>query len=251
MNKSNTLYSQFLKLRENLVCIHKNQILIDLVCFFSKVSCEILWENLWIAHHLCNYFFSISLVGTYLDAIDSLSILVLFSPTKLGLGFMLGGIILLTVGIVGIIWQYFKNRRKLLSALAIIFIPSLTFFTMFFACISVFVFPYIPMRGEITQVTVVDASPLVLSLGVKAITGRDSRIDSAFILDSNDTLVASCFNEEILVNGIYTDDPICVLPAGSEVTVTVDFNATLPSGSYIVRLYSWHDNHGESLFTIP
>jgi hypothetical protein len=191
------------------------------------------------------------LVGTYLDARDALNMLVLFSPTKLGFGFMIGGIILLTGGIVGIIWQYFKNHRKLLSALAILFIPSLTFFTMFFACISLFVFPHFPIRSEITQVTVVDDSPLVLSLGVKAITSRDSRIDSAFILDSNDTLVASCFNEEILVNGIYTVDPICVVPAGSEVTVTVDFNATLPSGSYLVRLSSWNDNHGESLFTIP
>ena len=41
-----------------------------------------------------------------------------------------------------------------------------------------------------------------------------------------------------------------LLPAGSEITVTVDFNTTLPSGSYLVRLSSWDYNHGESFFTI-
>jgi hypothetical protein len=191
------------------------------------------------------------LVGTYLDAIDALIILASFSPTKLGLGFMIGGIILLTVGKVGIIWQYFKNHRKLLSALPILFIPTLTFFAMFFAWSLVFNFPYFPMRSEITQVTVVDASPLVLSLTVKAITSRDTRVDSAFILDSDDTLVGSYCNEEIMVKGVSTFEPICVLPAGSEITVSLDFNTTLPSGCYLVRLSSWHDNHGESPFTIP
>jgi hypothetical protein len=196
-------------------------------------------------------FLALVLVGTYLDAIDALNILSSFSPTKLGLGFMLGGIILLTVGIVGIIWQCFKNHRKLLSALAIIFIPKLTFFAMFFACTLIFAPMYFPLRSEITEVTVVDDSPLVLSLSVKAITSRDSRIDSAFILDSNDTLVASYCNEEIMVNGAWTFEPICMLPAGSEITVIVDFNTTLPLGSYLVRLSSWHDNHGDSPFTIP
>ena len=196
-------------------------------------------------------FSALVLVGTYLDAVDALSILASFSPTKLGLGFMLESIILLTVGIVGIIWQYFKNHRKLLSALALLFIPTLTFFTMFFTCISIFTPMYFPMRSEITQVTVVDASPLVLSINVKAITSRDTRIECALILDSNDTLAASYWNEEIMVNGVSTFQPICVLPAGSEITVTIDFNTTLPSGDYLVRLSAWHHNHGESFFTIP
>jgi len=191
------------------------------------------------------------LVGTYLDLIDALSILVSFSPTKLGLWFMLGGIILLTVGIVGLIWQCFKNHRKLFSALALLFIPSLTFFTMFFACTLIFAPMYFPLRSVITQVTVVDDSPLVLSLGVKGITSRDSRIDSAFILNSSDIIVASCFNEEIMVNGVWTFEPIFVLPAASEIAVTLDFNTTLPSGEYLVRLSSWHESHGESPFTIP
>jgi hypothetical protein len=192
------------------------------------------------------------LVGTYLDAIDALNILVSFSPTKLGFGFMLGSIVLLTVGIVGIGRQYFNGHRRLFIVLASILVPPLIFFSLFYGCVSaVIMAPMFPLRSEITQVTVVDDNPLVLSLCVKAITSRDTRIDSAFILDSNDTLVASYWNEEIMVKGVYTFEPICVLPAGSEITVSVDFNTTLPSGGYLVRLSSWHDNHGESPFTIP
>jgi hypothetical protein len=192
------------------------------------------------------------LVGTYLDAVDALNILVSFSPTKLGFGFMLGSIVLLTVGIVGIGRQYFNGHRRLFTVLASILVPPLIFFSLFYGCVSaVIMAPMFPLRSEITQVTVVDDNPLVLSLCVKAITSRDTRIDSAFILDRNDTLVASYWNEEIMVKGVSTFEPICVLPAGSEITVSVDFNTTLPSGGYLVRLSSWHDNHGESPFTIP
>ena len=192
------------------------------------------------------------LVGTYLAAIDSLNILALFSPTKLGLWFMLGSIVSLTVGIVGIGRQYFYGHRRLFTVLAILLIPPLIFVSLFYGCVSaVLIAPMFPLRSEITQVTLVDDSPLVLSLCVKAITSRDTRIECALILDSNDTLVASYWNEEIMVNGVSTFQPICVLPAGSEITVTIDFNTTLPSGSYLIRLSAWHHNHGESFFTIP
>ena len=127
----------------------------------------------------------------------------------------------------------------------------LIFVSLFYGCVSaVLIAPMFPLRSEITQVTLVDDSPLVLSLCVKAITSRDTRIECALILDSNDTLVASYWNEEIMVNGVSTFQPICVLPAGSEITVTIDFNTTLPSGSYLIRLSAWHHNHGESFFTI-
>ena len=192
------------------------------------------------------------LVGTYFDAIDALSILVLFSPTKLGFGFMLGGIILLAVGIFGIKRQFFRSHGTFLQAFSIPLFSSILFVTFIFAISWIFISaPMYPMRSEITQVTVVDTSPLILNLNVKAITSRDTRIDSALILDSSDTLVASYWNEEIMVEGAWTFEPICVLPAGSEITVTVDFNTILPSGSYLVRLSAWHDNHGESFFTIP
>jgi hypothetical protein len=193
------------------------------------------------------------LVGTYLDAIDALNILSSFSPTKLGLGFMLGGIILLTVGKVGIIWQYFKNRRKLLSALAIIITPTLTFFTMLVACSLIFTPMYFPMRSEITQVTVVDNSPLVLSVGVKAVTSSNSRIDQAIVINSDNGIVAetSFDDREWVEYGGFKGLALAVLPAGSEITLTLDFNTTLPSGSYLVRLTCWGDNHSDSFFTVP
>ena len=194
------------------------------------------------------------LVGTYLDAVDSLSILALLSPTKLGLWFVLSGIVLLIVGIVGIIRQYFENHRNLYSALAILIIPALTFFTALFAC-SLLIIPfYFPMRSEITQVTVVDTSPLVLSLNVKAITSRDTRIDSALILNSANERVAQVpsdeeWEAELAESGQFFT--LAELPGGSEISLTLDFNTTLPSGDYLVRLTCWHMNQGSYHFTIP
>jgi hypothetical protein len=197
-------------------------------------------------------FLTLCLVGIYLNAIDAISVFAAL-PSEFVLWFLSIGIFFLTVGFVGTGRQHLKSHKKLFTALAAVLVPVLTFAAMFFALTTIafnalFIFP---LRSEITQVTVVDDSPLVLSLCVKAITNRDTRIDGALILDSNNTLVASYWNEEIMVKGVSTFQPICVLPAGSEITVAVDFNTTLPSGSYLIRLSSWHDNHGESFFTIP
>jgi hypothetical protein len=197
-------------------------------------------------------FLALVLVGTYLGAIDALTILVLFSPTKLGFGFMLGGIILLIVGIFGIKRSFFRSHGTFVQAFSIPLFSSFLFITFIFAISWIVISaPMYPMRSEITQITVVDDSPLVLSLTVKAITSRDTRIDSALVLDSDDAIVASYCNEEVMVEGVSTFEPICVLSGGSEITFTVDFSTTLPSGNYLVKLSSWHDNHGESLFTIP
>ena len=202
-------------------------------------------------------FLVLVLVGAYLDGADSLSILALLSPMsspQLGLWFVLGPTVLLTVGMVGIIRQYFENHRKLLTALAILLIPPLTFFPFVIGCsYAFFSAPWYPMRSEITQVTVVDNSPLVLSVGVKAITSRDSRIDGAFVTNNNDELVAetSFDDREWVEHGDFEGLALAVLPAGSEITLTLNFNATLPSGNYQVKLTCWGDNHGSSLFTIP
>jgi hypothetical protein len=202
-------------------------------------------------------FLALVLLVAYLDFTSSLiifgNILALLSPRQFGFLFVLGGIAFLTVGIAGIERHCFKRHRKWLSCFSIFWIPSLTFVTFFLVLAFIFlsVVPLYPMRSEITNVSVVDDSPLVLSVSVKSITSRDSRIDSALILNSNDTLVASYCNEEIMVNGVSTFEPICVFPAGSEINVTLDFNTALPSGNYIVRLSSWHYSHCDSLFTIP
>ena len=190
------------------------------------------------------------LAGAYLDAVDSLSILALLSPTKLGLWFVLGSIVLLTIGTVGIIRQHFRNHRKLLSALAILLIPPLTFFASLFACAIIIPPLSFPMRSEITQATVVDTNPLVLSLRVKALTSRDTRIESAFILNSVNERVAQIPSEEEW-EGVWGQFTLAELPGGSEISLTLDFNTTLPSGDYLVRLTCWHNNHGSSPFTIP
>jgi len=192
------------------------------------------------------------LVGSYLDGADALSILVILSPMSppnLGLWFVSGGIILLTVGMVGIARQYFKNYRRLFTALAVILIPPLIFFPFIGGCsYAFFNAPMFPMRSEITQVTVVDDSPLVLSVGVKAITSRDSRIEGAIILNGDGEPVAETpIDDRVWTEGL----ALAVLPAGSEIKLTLNFNTTLPPGKYRVRLTCWHENHGNSPFTLP
>jgi len=206
----------------------------------------------WSSAILGIVFLALVLAGSYLDGGDSLSILVLlspFSPPHLGLWFVLGGIVLLTVGMVGVIRQYFRNHSKLFSALAILLIPPLVFFTVVVGCASAFSSAqWVPLRSEITQVTVVDTSPLVLSLTVKAITSRDTRIEGALIYDSTSEVVAvTPFDDRAWIEGL----ALAELPGGSEISLTLDFNTSLPSGDYLVRLTCWHNNHGSSSFTIP
>jgi hypothetical protein len=159
----------------------------------------------------------LAIVGNYLNACDAVSILALFHSQ---LVFLLGGMVLETVGIVGTGWQHFKNHRKLFTTIAAVLVPLAVFGVFFVASWNmIFYAPMFPMRSEVTQVTVVDTSPLVLSLNVKAITNRDTRIDGALVLNSDGTDVATHYLE--------------------------------PSGSYLVRLYCWGSNHGSSSFTVP
>ena len=142
--------------------------------------------------------------------------------------------------------QHLKSHKRLFTALAAVLVPVLTFATMFFALTMIvvstlFIFP---MRSEITQVTVIDTNPLVLSVNVKALTSRDSKIYGANVMNSNDDIVAEIFEQGGLA--------MAILPSGSEITLTLDFNTTLASGDYVIRLHGgMHDNHGSSPFTIP
>ena len=203
-------------------------------------------------------FLTLLLAGMYLNAIDAVSILASLFYSELVPWFALGGgIVFLTVGIVGIGRQHFKNHRNLFTALAVLLIPSLTFATMLFASVVVFVYaPMFPVRDEIIQVGLVNTNPLVLSLGVKAITSEGTRIDSVIILNSHGTMVAEYRIEDIVTVDEHgypmtRSMPICTLSRGSSVTLTLRFNCTLPPGDYTVRLTSWHDNHGSAPFTIP
>jgi len=150
----------------------------------------------------------------------------------------------LTIGIVGIGRQYFKNHKnkKLFTILAVLLVPTLTFASFVVGySFAISSSPAPPLRSEITQLTVVDTDPLILSVTMKAITNKDSLIDTAYVYNDNDDCasVAHCFNEER------------VLPAGSEITLTLNFNTTLPSGNYTLSFSTWQDNHDSSTFTIP
>lgn len=146
----------------------------------------------------------------------------------------------LTTGIVGIIGQYFKNHRKLVTILAVLFIPPLIFATFVVGySFAISCSPPPLLKSEITQVTVGGTDPLVLSVNVKAITSGDSIIDQAFVFNDNNTSVAYCFNEG------------SVLPAGSEITLNLNFSTSIPSENYTLSFATWHVNHGSSPFTIP
>ena len=168
--------------------------------------------------------------------------------------FFFGGIGFLTVGVCWLGRHYVKHK-SLFTVFATIVILSLILLPFFYiTMVAPFedIYAY-PLRSEIIRVTVVDTDPLILSIGVKAITSSDSRIDQAIIINSNNELVAETSlndRERVEYNG-FKGLALAVLPAGSEITLTLNFNATLPSGNYTVRLASWGANHGKSSFNMP
>jgi hypothetical protein len=188
-------------------------------------------------------FLALVLTSVYLNEYKILSVWVFLSTsftTRFGLSFVLGGIVFLTTGIVGIIRQYFKNHRKLFTVLAILLIPPLIFASFVVGySFAVSSSPAPPLISEITQLTVVDTDPLILSVNMKAITTRDSIIDQAWVFNDNNTSVAYCFNEG------------SVLPAGSEITLNLNFSTSIPSGNCTLSFATWHVNQGGSSFTIP
>jgi hypothetical protein len=166
---------------------------------------------------------------------------------------MISGIILLTVGAVGIGRLYFKNHRNLMTVHVVFLLPLVAFATV--AEVSGLMMldaPRFPLRSEITQVTVVDTNPLVLSVDVRAITRKPSTIDGANIFDKYDQFVAECPFWRIWSDyGNSSSVGMALLPPHSEIALTLEFNVTLPSGTYVVLLYSANDNHGSAPFTIP
>ena len=203
------------------------------------------------------------LVSAYLNSIEAISILEPLYLSQSGGGLwllvLISGIVFLTVGLVGIGRQHSMNHRNLLTLLVVLLVPLLTFATVFTASMLMYPLFTFRLRDEITQVKVISNNPLVLYLGVKAITIVDSRIDSVFILNSNRTMVAEYRMDEVVVldehgypyNGSV---PIFVLSGGSSMALTLRFNCTLPPGDYIIFPSSdgfGGDSHGHASFTIP
>ncbi len=190
-------------------------------------------------------FLILCLVGSYLYVRDSVSVLASFG-TQLGFWFVLSGTGLVTVGILGLDWKNVKKYRKRFVALYVVLIPLTTFVIVWFASLNIMLgAPISIQRSEITQVIVIDTNPLILSVDVKAITSKDGQIECAFIInDDNGTLVTHMDHPD--------EGPLAVLPSGSEISLTLNFDTTLTSGNYIVLLSSWNDHvgHGRYTFTI-
>ena len=160
--------------------------------------------------------------------------------------FVVGGAVLLIVGVLRTDIPSIKKFRGYIA----ISIPVIVLFLLFSASMYAFnqsFFNSFAVRSEITQVTVVSTSPLVLTLDVKAITDYDSAIDGAVIHNNNDVVVAEYYRG--MVGGSY--QPLGELMAGSTRTLTLNFSCTIPSGNYTVMLYGNDINHGRSPFTIP
>ena len=85
------------------------------------------------------------------------------------------------------------------------------------------------LRSEITQVTVVNNNPLVLSLAVKSITSKNTWIEGAIILNSTNKNIARVPSSEEFVAGFAQKGYFALdeLPGGSQISLTLDFNTTL------------------------
>lgn len=97
-----------------------------------------------------------------------------------------------------------------------------------------------PIRSEITNVSVVNNSPLVLYVDVKAITTRNTDIERAYVRNIDDNSIITYCSLK----------PFFELPAVSTRTLILDYNKTLPSGNYILQLSSWHNAHCSIQFAI-
>ena len=208
----------------------------------------------------------------YLDSVDAISFLEPLYPSKLNwlipyqlsgfvlFGIVICGVLFFTVGLVGIVGGHFRNQREFYTAGAA-FVISILLFGTVVASIELMtpLGPTFRVRDEVTQVDVLSNNPLVLSLGVKAITTEDSRIGIVFVLSSERNMVAEYHMEDIGYLDEHGDQvtssvPICTLSGGSSMTLTVKFNRTLFPGNYTVSLASGgfgDDNHGSAPFTIP
>ncbi len=197
-------------------------------------------------------------VSIYLNSIDALSVLPSLPSSELGVwSVVLAGVVFLTVGIIGFGRQHFRNHRNLITVIVVVLVPCLVLATVFvFPVLMLDYAPMFPVRDEITLVQIANNNPLLLYLGIKAITSEGTNIDSVLILNSYGTMVAEYRMEDFVTVDEHGDRvtnslPICTLSGGSSMTLTVRFNTTLPSGHYTVRLSSWGGNHGSAPFTIP
>ena len=180
--------------------------------------------------------------------------------------FLVVGTIFLASGILGIGRQRIKNKRTLFSVLTIALTPLLVY-VLFFSMFAATIYPGLseaPEKMAITHVSVTSTNPLILSLNAKSFYSMEIYFDYAYVKDSNQTDVASIIGEMVEVKNstvnpsnwpgypYWTFQFVARLPAASEKTLTLNFNATLPSGEYTVWLHSYRQSTFTTLyFSIP
>jgi hypothetical protein len=115
-----------------------------------------------------------------------------------------------------------------------------------------------PYENEVSlEVSVNDVNPLVLSVNMKSLYYADIQFDHGYIQDGNQTVVAEC--PRTVGFGSVSDGRghsvphfiVCILPANSEKTVTLNFNTTLPSGNYRLALNIYGKAFYSNYFIIP
>jgi len=169
--------------------------------------------------------------------------------------FFVGGAVLLAVGTLRINMPSIKKHRWLL-AVSIPAIASLLFFYMVSMSVEMSFSNSFATRSEITSLRIVDSSPLVLTVNVKATTDYDSTIYGAVVRGLDGHFVT--WQEKTIMKvydegaGSYLNQSQVELPAGSARLLTLEFYETLPPGNYSVLLFGgMHYNQDSSPFIIP
>jgi hypothetical protein len=129
-----------------------------------------------------------------------------------------------------------------------------------------------PGQREVTlRVSVNSTNPLILtvyrkssynssivdSAGFMTTVNKDIEFDDGYVQDENQTAVAWCprtvpYGSSSDGRGHYVQHFIvCILPANSEKTVTIDFNTTVPSGKYCLTLSTHGYAYNSEYFNIP
>ena len=173
---------------------------------------------------------------------------------------LIGGTGFLTVGLSGIIIQFVKNRKRLLTVLTAVLVPILVFSCLvsldnFIESRNIDFLP--PEKVAITNVSLEGTNPLTFSVKAKSSYRYDICFETAAVEDSNQTIVSSINSEWIYFKDsrgqtCSTMKFIYVLPPGAEQIATFDFNTTLPTGNYTFMLCT--DRSGKLVsynFAIP
>jgi hypothetical protein len=233
---------------------------------------------------------TIFFAGFYSYSIGLENILASLPNTQLGFYFvsfcLLGGTVFLTAGTVGIGRQYLKNsknpvtrrRANSFTILAVISILSVVFGLFSCSWMGALTVPGInqhPVENTVVlDVSVNNADPLILTVNMKSLyryadnadsTGfmmtvnaqRDIEFDRGYVQDDNQTVVAEC--PRTVPFGSVSDGRghsvqhfiVCLLPANSSKTVTLNFDTALPSGDYCLTLSTHGYPFCSDYFTIP